>query len=366
MRIGIICPNFPPASFEGGIAHYSQNLSKSLFDRGHDVYAFASTEYFNHHPADTHSGAMTIRIDGPWHHSSLKTIRRQFSRLKLDAVILQYAPALYRRSFRFAWAACRLQQQKITAFHTLWGEGIDRLFGIACLAGSHKIIATNSEIISILKRRLPFLLNRTYWVPIGSNIPKCKIGPAPSRDETPFFSYFGMLYPGKGIETILDVIGALSKKKVPIKCKFIGGPFKNSEALERQLRQDIRAKGLEGHIEYLGRIHEEEVSRLLQMSRFIFLPYDRGVSDRRGTLMAALRNGKTVLTTPPAVELPFLKNNVNILWPENVSTEGFVDIIEKLVGNCIRTDRIEKNAIELGNHFRWAHIAESYEMVIGS
>ena len=45
MRIGILCPNFPPATFEGGIAHYSKILVQHLLNRGHKIIAIASTEF---------------------------------------------------------------------------------------------------------------------------------------------------------------------------------------------------------------------------------------------------------------------------------------------------------------------------------
>ena len=45
MRIGIVCPNFPPATFEGGISHYSQILAKQLLKRNHKVFGIGSSEF---------------------------------------------------------------------------------------------------------------------------------------------------------------------------------------------------------------------------------------------------------------------------------------------------------------------------------
>ena len=45
MKIAIICPNYPPALFEGGISHYSRLIATHLSKNGHKVFAITSTEF---------------------------------------------------------------------------------------------------------------------------------------------------------------------------------------------------------------------------------------------------------------------------------------------------------------------------------
>jgi len=76
---------------------------------------------------------------------------------------------------------------------------------------------------------------------------------------------------------------------------------------ERDFRKQIEEAGLSENVEHTGLIPAEDVSRYLTKSRMVFLPYERGLSDRRSSLMTAIAHGKAILTTPPVVDMPFLK-----------------------------------------------------------
>ena len=293
MIIGLVCQNFPPASFEGGISHYSLRLAKALAGRGHDVMAISSTEFTRSARESEEIHKLRIRlVQGPWNHLSIREIHKIGFAEKLDALVLQYSPASFRSSFRLAWAITSFPCQKITAFHTLWGGGFDRLFGLSLLAGSDKIIATNSEIMTLLEKHVPLFLKKTYWIPIGSNILSAKCYAKRCDFSQPVISFFGMLYPGKGLSLILDVLQELKERGRPFHFKFIGGGMLGLKSYEDHFQKEIEARGLHDIVEHLGLLPAEEVSAWIQASRFLFLPYDLGLSDRRGSFMAAIAHGK--------------------------------------------------------------------------
>jgi len=101
MKIGLICQNYPPATFEGGISHYSRLLAEGLNKRGHDVYAIASTE-FTKPLGDIASSdhVEIICIKGPWKQKAVSDIKAIVEGKGLEAVILQFSPASFSRSFR--------------------------------------------------------------------------------------------------------------------------------------------------------------------------------------------------------------------------------------------------------------------------
>ena len=363
MKIAIVCQNYPPATFEGGISHYSALLAKSLLRLGHEVYAFTSTEFTR--PMTEYrepDGVKIIEIRGPWNYDSVKAIKEMAKHIKINALILQYAPASYSTSFRTKWALTRLPCQKITAFHTLWGRGHDKLIGLLILFGCDKIISTNSEIMTLLEKHLPFLLRKTFWIPIGSNILPSDHQERPSMGC--LFSYFGMLYPGKGLDLILDVLEILKKRGHRFSFKFIGGAIPEHDSYEKRFRKICKKRNLNGVVEHLGTIPAEEVSRLLQESRIIFLPYDSGVSDRRGSLMAALVHGKAVLTSSPRIPTKLFKNGINMIWPNESSPLAYVALIERLLSDDSMVARLEQGAKDLSSHFGWERIAAEYELVI--
>ena len=365
MRIAIICENFPPATFEGGIAHYSRWLAKSLKLRGHKIYAITSTEYsLPVGDKEKRDKIERIFIKGPWKHVTIRAFKKLISEKKLDALILQYTPASFSLTFRLKWALSRFDCQKITAFHTLWGKDFDRIIGIINLVGCKKIVATNSEIMAILKRRMPFLIRKTYWIPIASNIKKHTCEQHKNSNDSKIISFFGMLYPGKGLDLILNVLEELSQKNNNFCFKFIGGGMLNHESYNKTFLSKIKKRKLINKVELLGLISPEEVSKWLNKSRFVFLPYERGLSDRRGSLMAAIEHQKAILTAPPAVSMKLFKNRENILWPNNPTHSEYVKLAEKLLNDDHLISRLERGAKKLSANFKWENIAKAYESVL--
>jgi glycosyltransferase involved in cell wall biosynthesis len=359
MKIGIVCQNFPPAISEGGISHYSALLSEHLVKRGHRVFAVTSTEFSRPEKGDLNrDNPQIVMVKGPWGHCSVLAIKRLAINLGLDAVILQYSPASFNFAFRFIWAITPFPCQKVTALHTLWGGGwYERVMGFLLLMGSNKIMA-------ILERRLRHFLTKTCWIPIGSNILPEKDQGEDHFSDMPLIIFFGMIYPGKGLDMILDVLETLKKRQRRFAFKFIGGVSVDSDGYERAFRNRIREKNLGDMAEHIGLIPAAEVSSWLKKTRFVFLPYEGGLSDRRGSLMAAIIHGKAILTSPPAVPVQYLKNGINVLWPEAPSVDDYSSFIERLLSDDGLLNRLEKGAVELAPNFTWDRIAAEYELLL--
>jgi glycosyltransferase involved in cell wall biosynthesis len=367
MKIGLVCQNYPPASFEGGISHYSAHLARNLNHLGHTVLAFTSTEFLKPtHGSEVASGVRIAPVKGPWDKVSVATIKKIAADQKLDALVLQYSPVSYRRSFRLAWAATRFPCLETIAFHTLWGSGVDRFIAFLLLLGCDKIIATNSEILYLLEKYLPCFLRKTCWIPIGSNIlPSGLQDQEQYSDVDGLFSFFGMLYSGKGLNLIVDVLETLKRQGHRFAFKLIGGGgMSEHQQYEKDIGCIVREKKLTDRVELLGRLSEGEVSAWLDQSRFIFLPYESGLSDRRGTLMAAMAHGKAVLTSPPAVPMHFFKNGANVIWPAETSVSAYVNLIEKLLKDDALTTRLGQGAAELAADFSWERITAAHELIL--
>lgn len=365
MKLALVCPNYPPATFEGGISHYTRRLAEGLSERGHDVYAITSNEFTRPSVSNGIQGNIhTVSLGGPWNFATVQEIHRKALENHLEAVVLQFSPASFSPSFRLAWALAPFGCQKLTAFHTLWGKGADRILGLLTLWGSKKIIATNSEIMFLLEKYLPRLLKKTYWIPIGSNIPPPVTSQLGDQRSPPLISYFGMLYPGKGLDLILDCLHALKEEGSIFCFKFIGGGMRGHEKYEAAFRRRIAERNLQEQVEHLGLIPEEEVSSWLSRSRFVFLPYERGLSDRRGTLMAAIAHGKAILTSAPVVPIPYFQNGRNLCWPEENTVSGHVVLMKQLLADDVLVTRLQQGIKEISTSFAWDQIVSDYELVL--
>jgi glycosyltransferase involved in cell wall biosynthesis len=365
MRIGIIYPHYPPAAYEGGISHYSARLAQSLMSRGHKVYALAlSTLPQPTSDLNEPQRIEIIKIQGPWSCQSLAEFKAVARKYDIDAFILQYSPPDFKKAFRIGWALRRVSCQKITAFHTLWGKGLDRLFGLLILWRSSKIIATNSEVLTILQKRLPNFLRKTYHIPIASAIDPSPCMEPERRPAKALITFFGMLYPGKGLYLILDILEQLRRKGYRFDFKFIGGGIIYHKSYEAKFRNEIDRRNLRTIVETLGTLPDREVTAWLNRSRFVFLPFESGLSDRRSSLMTALVHGKAVLTAPPVVDMPVFKNGINILWPRQPRLTEYLGLVERLLEDDRLVRRLEYGASLLSQVFNWDKIAEAYESAL--
>ncbi|MFH1490508.1 MAG: glycosyltransferase family 4 protein, partial [Pseudomonadota bacterium] len=175
--------------------------------------------------------------------------------------------------------------------------------------------------------------------------------------EIPVLAYFGMSYPGKGMSTLFEVTRMLLERGHPIQLLVIGGGISDVPEYIEEKRQLTSRLGIEGRVIWTGRIPAEDVSALLDASRLALLPYDSGVSDRRGSLMAALAHGRAVVTTRPAVPVALFKNRENMIWPETGEAGALAGAVSELLEDRALLGRLERGARALAAHYKWPEIA---------
>ncbi len=365
MKIAIICPNYPPAHSEGGISHYTQKFSRELVKLGENVVIITGDGYCGG-GAD---GAISIlNFKGEWDRKTVKNIVDQLIALRVDIVNLQYSPVMYSYWFKLFWPYYSKKLTSTVSFHTLWGGSkINHMVALGLLGSAQGILVTNSEIMYLLKRYLPIFLKKCRFVRIGSNI-------LPSQNKTvnrrlsekfslindvPVLSYFGMSYPGKGMDLLLEATRkVVDDHKRDIRLLIIGGGISDSQDHIDTKKRKIRELGIESNVIWTGRIPADEVSGLFKLSRVVVLPFRSGVSDRRGSLLAALSHNKAVVTTSPVLNISLFKNGENMIWPESDDAASFAKTVIQVLDNNELRQRLETGSAELAKHFCWSKIAE--------
>src|SRR5439155_775 len=81
-------------------------------------------------------------------------------------------------------------------------------------------IAANAEVEGMVRRRVPALARRLRTIAIGSNVKQVGaaadgagrrlLGVAPAA---PLLVHFGLIYPGKGLETLLQAFATLPRRR---------------------------------------------------------------------------------------------------------------------------------------------------------
>lgn len=144
---------------------------------------------------------------------------------------------------------------------------------------ANNIVATSEyEYENLVK--FGFNKDKVIVIPIGSNIKESDV-----KDKTIDFINFGILSPGKGIEDFLYVIEKIRLDHETLKVVLAGYIPDNSEYVDKIIAQ---AKQL--NIEFRPNQTEDELSILVGESKRAILPYNDGISERRGTALAAMIN----------------------------------------------------------------------------
>ena len=164
---------------------------------------------------------------------------------------------------------------------------------------SDKLIFTSDEEKNQAIKRAPWIAKRAKTIPIGSNIPFIErdaiVQRNPSGNRGQWHTdvtYFGLIFPGKGIEEFVEIVTALSKQR-PLRIKLIGQVFRGAEAFAQSITAQLKPLGASVIIN----ADEQTVAEILAGSQTVLLPFPDGISMRRGSALAALGNGALVVTT---------------------------------------------------------------------
>jgi len=365
MKIAMVCQNYPPAIFEGGISHYSRRLARHLSAMGEDVVIIAGDGYCG----DGSDEAISVmKFPGEWDVQTAQQMVISLSSLRIDTVNFQYSPVMYPSKFKFAWKHIASHFASTVSFHTLWGGSkLNYLVALRLLSSADGVIATNSEVMYLLKKYMPFFLKKTHFIPIGANIE-----PTDAKGDSeeivarylldpniPVLAYFGMLYPGKGMNLLFNAARILlDKYRLDFRLLVIGGGISDVSEYREEKRRLTSKLGVEDKVIWTGKLPAAEVSALLSRSEVVILPFDSGVSDRRGSLMAALAHHKAVVTTKPSVPVDLFKNGDNMIWPASQNADAFAKAIFQVLQDDALRRKLENGASDLIRHFEWSEIAE--------
>jgi glycosyltransferase involved in cell wall biosynthesis len=374
MKALIVCPTYPPNDVPCGVGDYTRALAERMASRVAITVA-ASTGHRADGSAgrDTMCGIRVVRLTERWDRRAALALVALVRRERFDVVHLQYTPMLYGRT---PWAKLmpllvRLGSAAATVVtpHTLvGGYRSARLLAPLLIAASHRIITPNPEVASMIARRLPMFAGRVRDVPIGSNIPfiepagveraalRTELG---AVGEACVVAHFGFASPGKGIETLLEAMAVLAERRVKHVLAMVGGPSPEAPDYYRGLQARAEALGLGAGVRWLGHVEPERVALVLGASDVYVLPYDAGISPRRGTLIAGVMHRLAIVATrPPGDAHPFRDGEHLVLVPPR-DPGALAAALERLAGSPELRDRLRAGVEALAPRFEWSAIADA-------
>ena len=359
MRVMMVCPSYPPQAVTCGVGDYTRCLATELVRQGEAVTVITSREWRGR-PSSSEPTVLPVLDDVPaW-----------WRVMPADVVHVQYAPDLYRRRGRVTLLPVRARAggapPVVVTFHTLLdGTPVGGMRAIWLLAAAHAAISANEEVTGMVRRRLPaWLAGRLTEIPIGSNI-----APAPADDRAAVLArlslpadallvaHFGLVYPGKGLETLLEALMQVRRRHPRAHLVIVGDVREEDRAYRAGLEARVQRLGLRAAVVWTGRMADADASRVLSAADLFVAPFDAGASIRRGSLMAGIAHGRPVVSTLPARPSAWLRDGEALALVVPRDAPALAERMIALLDAPAERARLGAAARALAGRFAWAGIA---------
>jgi glycosyltransferase involved in cell wall biosynthesis len=368
VRILMVCPSYPPQEVTCGVGDYTRCLVEELNRQGEEVVVLCSSQY----RGAAHGPVRVLPIFPRW--TLAQALHLHFSGAvpRGEVLHLQYTPELYGRDagFKLIPLLARLRRRgpkTLVTFHTLTGGSTwSRVWAVLLLASAHHSISANEEVTSMVCRRFPTLSARLSEIPIGANIPVTS--PDGTAREAgrlrlgvpvgiPLLVHFGLVTPGKGLETLFAALPDLLRVHPGTRLVIVGDTRPESQGYRETLDALAVRLGVARAIIWAGRRSAEGVSEILQAADLFVVPYDDGVSIRRGSLMAGLAHGLPVVSTRHALPSTYLAEGENIALVPPRDPQALSVRLSCLLAAPDEAARLARGARMLAGRFAWPVIA---------
>ncbi len=388
MKVCLVTAEYPP--MVGGVGDYTERLARELARRGNDVVVMTTAS------AETGDTPKALRVVPCWDFRTLRLVGNIINREQPDLLHIQYQTAAYGMHPAINLLPRRLRRTHpripvITTFHDLREPYLFPKAGPLrhwvtrqLIHHSAGVVATNAEdftaIGSIVDGRLsPY----RKLIPLAPGVPP--LGPADDavrahvreRWRIPADGYavghVGLLNHTKGVEDVLQAVGLLKARGLPVRLVMLGEALGAADPTNRAYQATLlrlaQKLGIALDITWTGYLPPAELSRALQALDCCLLPYTDGASYRRTTLLTALAHGLPVVTTTPnpaaegpvraeGAELPHLENEETCLLVPPGDFHALADAAQRTLTDTALRARLQAGGLRLSARFTWDAVAD--------
>lgn len=233
------------------------------------------------------NGATECALVDRW---SLKETLRVASAYRQDVIHIQYPSMQMGRAPWWGLLTFLCRNSVVTLHEFRIFSTARKLYCLPIAVGAKQIIFSNAEERRAFLSLYPFAERVCTVVPVGNNIPVHAV----RRENRPRrLIYFGQIGENKGLERVIEAVAALRAQGSDIPVAFIGAvvdPASPTVAL-------VRASAQKYAVDLRLNLDSREVSQELAQASHAYLPFPDGITDKRGSALACLKHGVTVLTT---------------------------------------------------------------------
>jgi glycosyltransferase involved in cell wall biosynthesis len=356
--ICLITGSYPP--LRCGVGDYASQLAAALAGRGEQVTVVTSPG--SGQPSGPEA---VLALTDRWGVFAMPRLLRRIQNLRPDIVHLQYPTNGY--GYRLGPQAlvmlCRLAGLRVitTSHEFIRARLLRRLSLIPLFLFSHALILTSDEERAAIIDAMPWLRKKidraSFIIPVGTNIPQVPVQEG-TGDIGKTVAFFGLFYPGRMIETVVETFREVARERPDVRFRFIGDVHPLHQDYFRSIRSFAEKELPADRIEWIMGKTPREVALALSSSSVCLLPYPDGATFRRTTLMAALSLGVPIVTSRSAVTPRLLVDGQNILFAAD--RDRMAAGIVRVLADSALAARLSAHARELSGLFSWDRIVEDH------
>lgn len=308
-------------------------------------------------------GKWNLFYSSSWKLSSLIKIIRNINNYKCDKLILQYPTQGYGWSFvpqlLCLYYTFLTSKKFIVVLHEFSQRTFKAKLASLFFLFANKIIFTNEFERDNIVKHFMVSTHKMAVIKIISNIcavPSIKTWEMRNID----IAYFGHLRPHKGLEDFFSVVSKIKIIKKDINVNIVGQVLPEFELY----LNDLLKKNKSLNIKLRLNLDSHQVAEVLNNSKITFLPFPDGLSERRGSFLAAISNGTLVVSYEGKFTTKELKKtfiSTNFQSAHRVILDILTDEVHETFNNYL-----SKSSFYLKNNIpsSWQDIVLQYEKKI--
>jgi glycosyltransferase involved in cell wall biosynthesis len=187
--------------------------------------------------------------------------------------------------------------------------------------------------------------------------------------ERRIITTFGLLGPGKGIETVIEALPRIVARHPAVLYRVVGATHPNLVASEGEAYREglialAERLGVTDYVEWENRfLDTEELLDQLEASDIYITPYPNLQQSTSGTLSYAVALGKAVVSTPYVHARELLADGAGVLI-EPRSAQAVADAVIGLLDQPDRLQAVQRRAYDRGRLAIWPRFAEGAAALI--
>lgn len=387
MRVLVISAALPP--MQAGEADHALHLSRRLAERGLAIRVLTTCRSEPHE-------SFPFEVDDrmvDWSWKELPRLWRSVKKFRPEGILLLYSgwtygghpmitylPALLKMfspkvsfvtQFETEYEPLHASLPVRAALKTLeWCAGPQRcnyILGTLLNASDHLVVLSERHRARIVEQ-FPTLAAKSLVIPPPPILPMAPEPQPGQRDRLRqslglapddfILAYYGYVYPGKGVETLIDVVRLLRQRQSRARLVVVGGGINlsNLSPYAQSLFDKVEQLGLTDSITWTGEYQWDspQPSSYLFAADACVLPFDEGVTLNRSSLAAAVTHGLPIVTTrAEPLESAFVDGQ-NVILCQPKDSAAMVRAIESLMENPSLRLSLRQGAVALADEwFSW-------------